>query len=136
MKIRTYSELSQLPTFRERYQYLKLNGRVGSSTFGFDRYINQGFYNSIEWKEVRRHVILRDLGCDLGISGQPINGALVIHHINPIDLDNLRHNDDLLLDLDNLITTTNRTHNAIHYGDESLLPKPLVVRMPGDTKLW
>lgn len=136
MKIRTYSELRRLPTFEERFDYLRLRGEVGSSTFGFDRWINQQFYSSRLWKNVRREVILRDNGCDLGIEGYDIHSGLLIHHMNPISVDQIIHADEAVLDPNGLITTTHRTHNAIHYGDESLLPKPLVERKLGDTKLW
>jgi hypothetical protein len=136
MKIRTYSELSQLETFEERYQYLRLQDVVGRSTFGFDRLINQQFYHSNEWKRLRSFVITRDNGCDLGILGYEIYSGLLIHHMNPISLDDIRDGGDLLFNPEYLITTTLQTHNAIHYGDETLLPRGPVERTKGDTTLW
>lgn len=134
--IRTYSELRRLKTFKERYDYLRLKGDVGRSTFGFDRYMNQVFYRSREWKRVRDQVIIRDQGCDLGIPGYDITGHVVIHHMNPILPDDIVESTEILLDIDCLISTTHRTHMAIHYGDESLLYKPPVERRPGDTIPW
>lgn len=134
--IRTYRELSRLPTFEERFNYLNLRSGVGEKTFGFDRYINQQFYRSREWKQVRHHVIARDEGCDLGVPGYEIYSLILIHHMNPIDVDDLRQGDPSIIDPEYLITTTHKTHNAIHFGDERLLPKPFVERRRGDTKLW
>ena len=134
--IRRYSELRHIPTFEERFEYLKLNGSVGRETFGFDRYINQRFYTSKEWRDVRHHIIARDLGLDLGAEGYEINSRILIHHMNPIVVDDILHKNDDILDPEFLITTCHNTHNAIHYGDSSLLPKPLVERSRGDTKLW
>lgn len=134
--IRTYSELRSIATFEERFRYLALNGRVGIETFGFDRYLNQKFYRSQEWQSIRPAVIVRDLGCDLGIDGYEIHSDLYIHHMNPITPDQLVEGDPDVLDPEFLITTTHRTHNAIHYGDENLLPRRLVERRPGDTKMW
>lgn len=134
--IRRYSELRHIPTFEERFEYLKLNGSVGRETFGFDRYINQRFYTSKEWRDIRHHVIARDLGLDLGSEGYEINSRILIHHMNPIVVDDILHKNDDILDPEFLITTCHNTHNAIHYGDSSLLPKPLVERSRGDTKLW
>jgi hypothetical protein len=134
--IKTYSELSRLPTFEDRYEYLKLGGAVGSSTFGFDRHINQGFYKSTEWKHIRRRAIVRDNGCDLGMPEFEIHGNLLVHHMNPMTPDDIMHGDTSIMDLEFLITTTNDTHNAIHYGDASLIRTPYVEREPGDTKLW
>lgn len=136
MRIRTYSELRQLHTFEERYHYLALQGVVGQTTFGFDRHMNQKFYTSREWKLVRDEVIVRDNGCDLGVDGHEVYGKLYIHHMNPMVVADIVHGNDDILDPEFLITTTHRTHNAIHYGDERLLPRPLVARRPGDTKLW
>jgi len=133
---RSYRELRQLATFEERFRYLSLRGSVGQATFGFDRWINQGFYTSREWRQARDGIIVRDEGCDLGIDGYEIYDRIYIHHINPITLEQLESGDPCLLDPDNLITVTHQTHNAIHYGDERLLPRPLVDRKPGDTKLW
>ena len=133
---RNYRELRQLSTFEERFHYLALRGNVGQPTFGFDRWVNQGFYTSREWRQARDRIIVRDEGCDLGIEGYEIHDRIYIHHINPITLAQLESGDPCLLDPDNLISVTHRTHNAIHYGDERLLPRKLVDRSPGDTKLW
>lgn len=133
---RSYSELRRLYTFEERYHYLALRGEVGRSTFGFDRYINQQFYTSNEWRQVRNHVIARDEGCDLGVKDYEIHGRLVIHHMNPMTPDHIVQGDDSILDPEFLITTCHRTHNTIHYGDERQLPRQFVPRKPGDTKLW
>lgn len=136
MKTRSYSELRQLSTFEERYAYLALQGDVGIVTFGFDRWINQHFYRSYEWKRARDFVILRDEGCDLGVPGYEIHARLMVHHMNPILPKDLEHGESWILDPEYLITTTHRTHNAIHYGDDSLLPRAPVERRSGDTKLW
>lgn len=136
MKIRTYSELRRIPTFEERFAYLDLRGQVGESTFGFNRWVNQRFYRSHSWKQARDFAIVRDNGCDLGIPGYEIHGRIMVHHMNPITQEDLEHGTDLVLDPEYLITTTHRTHNAIHYGDDSLLPRQVVERRPGDTKLW
>lgn len=133
---RSYSELRRLDTFEERFRYLSLRGTVGRSTFGFDRYINQQFYTSREWRQLRNHIITRDQGCDLGIEGYEIHGRLVIHHMNPMTVNTIIDGDERALDPNLLITTTHRTHNAIHYGDERLLARPLISRQSGDTKLW
>ena len=135
-RTRTYSELSRLSTFEDRYQYLKLGGSVGESTFGFDRWVNQEFYRSREWKNVRDQVIVRDNGCDLGVLGYEIYSNLMVHHMNPISVDDIVHGFEWILDPNFLITTSHRTHNAIHYGDESLLPRGPVERKFGDTHLW
>ena len=134
--IRTYSELSKLQTFEERYQYLKLNGAVGEETFGFDRFINQNFYKSPEWKAVRDFVIVRDNGCDLGIEGYEIRGKIYIHHMNPILPKDIVTQSGFLLNPEYLISTTHPTHNAIHYGDESLLIKAPIERSKNDTCPW
>lgn len=136
MRTRRYSELSLLSTFEDRFEYLKLDGSVGRSTFGFDRYINQGFYRSREWKNTRSRVISRDNGCDLGIPGYEIHVELLVHHMNPMIPDDIINGEEWILNPDFLITTTKRTHNAIHYGDRSLLPKVTTQRSAGDTKLW
>ena len=136
MKIRTYSELITLPTFLERYRYLKLDGVVGKETFGYDRYLNQLFYNSPEWKSIRRQVILRDCGCDLGVPGFEIHGQIIIHHMNPISQEDIIRRSDFLLDPEYLICTVDNTHKAIHYGDESLLPLLPVERTRFDTCPW
>lgn len=135
-KIRTYSELKNYISFEDRYNYLKLGGKVGESTFGFDRHINQALYHSREWKQVRNHVIIRDSGCDLGVDGYEIHTAILVHHMNPIDVNDILGGEDHVLDPEFLITTTSLTHNAIHYGDEKLLFTSPKVRSPGDTKLW
>lgn len=135
-RTRRYSELRQLLTFEERYEYLRLGGGVGEATFGFDRHINQAFYHSLEWKQAREYVIVRDNGCDLGIPGFEIHAELLVHHMNPMSADDIMSHDEWILDPNYLITTTQSTHNAIHYGDRSLLPKPFVERAPGDTRLW
>jgi hypothetical protein len=133
---RSYAALSQIETFEERFRYLALRGSVGAATFGFDRYINQMFYSSRQWKHVRMYIIARDLGCDLGVEGYEIFGRVVIHHMNPITAEDISHGDSDILEPEFLITTSHQTHNAIHYGNEKLLPKPHVTRIPGDTKLW
>ena len=136
MKIRTYSELKKLKTFDSRYEYLKLKGVVGETTFGFDRYINQMLYRSKRWKEARDKVILRDEGCDLGIEGHEIYDKIIIHHINPITLEDIENDIDELYNPEYLIATSHKTHQAIHYGDDSLLPKTLVERKRNDTTPW
>ena len=133
---RSYSELRRIPTFEERFTYLALPGRVGESTFGFDRWLNQQFYNSHEWERVRSEVIVRDHGCDLGIPGYEINFGLLVHHMNPMTPQDIQHGEEWILDPNYLITTTLRTHNAIHYGNKNLLPNPVVARYAGDTRLW
>ena len=134
--IRTHRELTRLKSFEERFEYLKLRGQVGKSTFGYDRYINQAFYRSSEWRRVRNLVIARDEGLDLGVTGYEIFDRPLIHHMNPMGLEDLVSGDDDILNPEYLVCVSHRTHNAIHYGDESLLPKPLVERRPGDTRLW
>ena len=133
---RTYFELSRLETFEERYHYLELRGVLGEQTFGFDRWINQRFYRSQEWKSVRNQVIVRDNGCDLGIPGYEIYSGLLVHHMNPLSLEDLKHGEEWIIDPNFLITTSLQTHNAIHYGDESLLPRGPIIRKFGDTTLW
>lgn len=135
-RVRTYSELQYFDTFEERYHYLKLGGVVGERTFGFDRWINQYFYRSSEWKSVRDFVIVRDDGCDLGIPGFEILYGLLVHHMNPLTTEDIKHGEEWIIDPNFLITTTLRTHNAIHYGDETLLPRNPIIRKRGDTKLW
>lgn len=134
--IRTYSELVKFKTIEDRYEYLKLTGSVGKTTFGWDRYFNQRFYHSTEWLRVRDKVILRDNGCDLGIDGFEISGKLLIHHMNPIWIEDLRSGNPDILNPEFLITTCNQTHQAIHYGDKSLLPQIPIERFPGDTVPW
>lgn len=134
--IRTYSELITLPTFMERYKYLRIGGTVGADTFGFDRYLNQAFYKSEEWKSIRRHVIIRDCGCDLGIEGREIHERILIHHINPISEEDILGRSDFLLNPEYLISTSHRTHNAIHYGDDSILIDTPLERRKNDTCPW
>lgn len=136
MKIRNYSELRRLRTFEERFDYLSLKGVVGQSTFGFDRWLNQQFYRSREWKSVRGEVIVRDSGCDLGVRGYDIYSDLLVHHMNPLSMEDVDNGESWILDPEFLITTSLVTHNAIHYGNERLLPRGPIVRQPGDTKLW
>lgn len=136
MTIRTYSELITIPTFEERYKYLKIGGKVGEETFGFERYLNQEFYKSYEWQSIRRQVIVRDLGCDLGIKDREIHGKIIVHHMNPITIDDIVSASDFLLNPEYLICTLKSTHDAIHYGDESLLIKAPVERMKNDTCPW
>lgn len=134
--IRSYSDIIQVHTFEERFRYLSLKGAVGVDTFGFDRYINQQFYASRQWKQIRNHVIARDNGCDLGIEGFEIFERLVIHHMNPMSASDIAHGVEDILNPEFLITTTHQTHNAIHYGDERQLPRLFVPRKAGDTNLW
>ena len=138
MSIRTYTELSQLASFEDRFKYLQLNGSVGKDTFGFDRIFNQRFYRSYEWKRVRDYVIVRDNGCDLGVEDRIItrDQKIFIHHMNPIALEDIEKCTEILLDPEYLITTIFSTHNAIHYGDESLLVKEPIVRSKNDTCPW
>lgn len=134
--IRSYTDLSRIQSFDDRYEYLKLNGSVGRSTFGFDRYMNQKFYTSTQWRHVRDLVIARDVGMDLGVDGYEIYDRITIHHMNPMTTGDIEEGDSSILDPEFLITTTHKTHNAIHYGDSSLLSRLPVSRQPGDTKLW
>lgn len=133
---RSYTELSKLKTFKERFEYLKLNGQVGASTFGYDRYLNQSFYKSKQWKKVRDQVIIRDNGCDLGVDGYQINDKIIIHHMNPISLEDLESGSNEIYNPEYLISVSDLTHNAIHYSDENILEKTIIERKPGDTKLW
>ena len=136
MIIRTYNELMLLPTFEERFEYLKLSGRVGEETFGFDRWLNQKFYRSAEWKHLRDQVIIRDNGCDLGVEGRDIYGKILIHHMNPISKKDILERTDLLLNPMYLISVTKQTHDAIHYSDESILMNDPIVRSRNDTCPW
>lgn len=136
MRNRSYSELRQLHTFEDRFDYLSLGGTVGVHTFGFDRWMNQLFYRSREWQQARDEVIVRDRGCDLGCDGYEIHGDLLVHHMNPIAIEDIENGEEWILDPEFLITTRHQTHNAIHYGDRNLLPKPPVERRAGDTRLW
>lgn len=134
--IRTYSELITLPTFEERYRYLRLGGEVGKDTFGFDRYLNQVFYSSKEWKRIRRDIIIRDLGCDLGVEGFEIYGRIIVHHMNPITKEDILRRSKFLTDPEYLICTSHNTHEAITYGDESLLVVAPIERTKNDTCPW
>lgn len=137
MMNRSYSELITIPTFKERFMYLKLNGVVGRETFGYDRYINQALYQrSADWKRIRDEIIVRDNGCDLGVEGYEIYDRVLIHHINPITLDDIVNCNPIVFDPENLICTTLNTHNAIHYGDEDLLLTAPVERAKNDTCPW
>lgn len=131
MKIRCYSELSRLETFKERYDYLRIGGQVGESTFGFDRYLNQKFYKSFEWKAARREVILRDNGCDLGIEDRSITGRIIIHHMNPITIDDVVNGNPDIFNPEFLICVSQNTHEAIHYSNDSLL-----FQLPKERKKW
>lgn len=133
---RSYTELSQLPTFTSRFAYLQLNGLIGRSTFAHDRWMNQRFYTSAQWRTLRDYVIARDMGLDLGCDGYEIHDRVIIHHMNPMTIEDMVTDATHILDPEFLITVSHRTHNAIHYGDESLLPQPIVNRRPGDTDLW
>lgn len=136
MNIRTYSELITLPTFEERFEYLRLNGQVGSETFGVDRYLNQMFYKSGEWLALRDEIIIRDQGCDLGVPGYEINDRIVIHHMNPIRIEDIVNRSAFLLNPEYLISTVDNTHKAIHYGDRSLLITAPIERKMNDTCPW
>lgn len=134
--IRTYSELITLPTFEERFRYLKLGGKVGEDTFGFDRYLNQVFYRSAKWKEIRDYVIIRDNGCDLGMEGHESHQRILVHHMNPITKEDVLRESEFLLDPEYMICTIKNTHDAIHYGDESLLITAPIERRKNDTCPW
>lgn len=135
--IRRYSELIQLSSFEERFNYLKLHGNVGYETFGFDRYLNQKFYKSAEWKHIRDIVIVRDMGCDMALRSHDINGKIIIHHMNPMSIEDLETNPSLLFDPEFLVCVSQETHNAIHYGDDSILNKnKFEERVPNDTIPW
>lgn len=138
--IKRYSELILLPTFEERFEYLKLKGSVGVETFGFNRYLNQALYNSHEWKSFRRKIILRDSfkdhACDLGIADRAIGGIVILHHINSLTEEDILNRDPKIFDEENIISCSLNTHNAIHYGDSSLLIKEPIMRFPNDTCPW
>lgn len=134
--IKSYSVVILLPTLEERFEYLKLNGKVGAETFGYDRYLNQILYHDPEWRRIRNDVIIRDNGCDLGVEGHEIQGRILVHHINPITIDDVKLRRYCVFDLNNLICTSHDTHNAIHYGDANLLPKNPIERKPNDTCPW
>lgn len=136
MRTRTYSELSVLNTFDERFEYLKLDGGVGRATFGYDRYLNQSFYTSSQWLRVREFVIVRDNGCDLGVPGYEIHAEPLVHHMNPMTPEDIIHDEEWILNPEFLILTCQRTHNDIHFGRKKLEPKVVAERSPGDTRLW
>ena len=134
--IKTYSELVTIPTFLERYQYLRIGGRVGADTFGFDRYLNQILYHSDEWKSFRRDIIIRDNGCDLDCDGYDVHQRILVHHINPITVEDVLKRNPMIFDPENVITTSHNTHQAIHYGDEGLLIRAPTERTKNDTCPW
>lgn len=136
MMFKTYSELSNLETFEDRFQYLRLDGTVGEETFGFDRYLNQILYKSYEWKQCRSGIIIRDNGCDLGCEGFEVHGRILIHHINPITVDDIVNRNPKVFDPENLILTSHNTHQAIHYGNEGLLVRAPIERSKNDTSPW
>lgn len=136
MSIRTYSQLIHLPTFEDRFEYLKLKGSVGKDTFGHDRYLNQVFYSSMEWRRLRDEIIIRDNGCDLGIEGRQIVGKVYIHHLNPLDVNDILTHNEYLVNPEYLICVSFETHNAIHYGDINLLPRDPIERKRNDTCPW
>jgi hypothetical protein len=132
---RTYSKLSKFRTLEERFAYLNLAGKVGESTFGFDRYLNQAFYNSTEWKKFRNHILIRDDGNEIGLDGYPIKGRIIVHHLNPITIDRIEDY-DVIMNPENVVCVSHNMHEAIHYGDWNLIPKDYVPRSPNDTTLW
>lgn len=134
--IRSYSDLRRLTSFEERYHYLRLSGRVGVDTFGYDRYLNQMLYTSRRWRKTRDLIIIRDNGCDLGVGDREIYGKIIIHHMNPITLEDIEEDRDEIFDPEYLISTSSNTHTAIHYSDESLLPKLPIIRRQNDTCPW
>lgn len=137
MQIKSYGILQTLQTFEERFNYLKMYGAVGSDTFGFDRFINQKFYRSYEWKQIRNEVIIRDNGCDLGLIDYPIAGRIIIHHMNPITIDDIANSEDWIFDPNYLICVSHMTHNAIHYGDDSIIKQhEPIIRIKNDTCPW
>lgn len=133
---KTYSELIKIKTFEDRFEYLKLNGYVGESTFGYDRYLNQALYTSIPWRSLRDKIIIRDSACDLGLSGYDIQGRVIVHHINPVSLEDIEEGRGIVFDPENLVCVSHNTHNAIHYGDASLLPELPIDRKLNDTCPW
>lgn len=136
MSIKTYSQLIRLPTFEDRFEYLKLKGSVGKDTFGHDRYLNQIFYSSMEWRRLRDEIIIRDNGCDLGIDGRQIGGKVYIHHLNPLGVNDILTHSEYLVNPEYLICVSFETHNAIHYGDINLLPRDPIERRQNDTCPW
>lgn len=135
-KIRCYRDLRALTSIKDRYEYLKIGGKIGDSTFGFDRYLNQEFYQSYEWKKARRSVILRDNGCDMGLPDYELDSGIIVHHMNPITMDDIIERNPDIFDPEYLICVSDRSHRAIHFGDISLLPKGLIERRSGDTCPW
>jgi hypothetical protein len=133
---RSYSEFIRIPTFEERYRYLRQQSDVGIATFGHERWLNQQFYTSREWRRVRQVVIARDVGCDLGVEGREVFRDIIVHHMNPLELRDVTNHDPAILNPEFLISVSLRTHNAIHFGSEEQLQRVLVQRAPGDTKLW
>lgn len=133
---RTYSKLCQLQTLKERFEYLKLNGQVGDELFGYARYLNQEFYHSAAWRDIKEQIVIRDGGYDLGVPGWKIIGKIYVHHMEPITLEMIKNNDPLMLDPENLISCSYNTHQAITWGNEELLPKPMIIRSPNDTCPW
>jgi hypothetical protein len=136
MPIRTYTELTGIPDLVGRFRYLQIHSGVGVTSFGYDRYLNQRFYTSAEWRHIRNHVIARDRGCDLGLEDWPIFDQVHVHHMNPMSVGDIVHGEEWIVDPEYLISASRRTHNAIHFGDENLLATPMIVRRPGDTNLW
>lgn len=136
IKMRTYRELIRLKSFEERYEYLRIGGLIGESTFGFERYLNQALYTSQKWRNLRNQIIVRDNGCDLAFEGREIPGHIIIHHMNPITREQLQDPDESIFDPEYLICVSQNTHNAIHYGDKNLLAKDYVPRRPNDTCPW
>ena len=134
--VRTYTELAALPTFIERFKYLSLKGAIGEETFGLDRYLNQMFYNSYEWRRLRNEIIVRDNGCDLGIDDREIHEKILIHHMNPITIEDIQNRSDFLMNPEYLICTCKRTHDAIHFSNEEILYQDPIIRKPGDTCPW
>lgn len=133
---RCYSGLIRIPTLEGRYEYLKLGGIVGARSFGSDRYLNQILYKCNEWLSVRDGILIRDNGCEFGLTDYPIKGNVIVHHINPITIEDIQNRNPKIFNPENLICVSLRTHNAVHYGDDSQLPKPPIVRRPGDTCPW
>lgn len=133
---RSYAEFARINSFEDRYAYLRVSSSIGIATFGFERWLNQAFYTSTQWRQVRQEVIARDRGCDLGIEGYELYDRIYVHHMNPMTVEQVDKGDPAILDPEFLISVSLTTHNAIHYGDERLLVKPLVQRRRGDTKLW
>lgn len=136
IQMRTYSEMIKLPTLAERFEYLKLGGEIGAETFGFERYLNQKFYRSEIWKRIRNQVIVRDNGCDFGLTDYPIGGRIIVHHMNPVDSNDIIYQREVLLNPEFLICVGERTHNALHYGSFDLLPQDPIERQPNDTCPW